>query len=45
MTAIGWLLLLIGIGIIYEAWHGKNIWHDITDLLSGYTQAGNTATK
>lgn len=45
MSAIGWLILIIGVGVIIMAWQGKNPWTAFQGLLSGPASAANTTTK
>lgn len=45
MTAIAWLILIVGIGVIIEAWQGKSITHTFSFLFAPGTTTANTITK
>lgn len=45
MKAFGWLAAIIGVGIIIEAWQGKDPWETITNLFSAPASVANTVTK
>lgn len=42
MTAIGWLLIMLGIGSIYEGWHGKTLWGAINQIFSNGNSLAST---
>jgi len=35
MTAIAWLLVMIGIGAVIQGYHGHTVWSAITNLFQG----------
>lgn len=35
MSAIAWLLIMIGIGAVIDGYHGKGVWSSIANLFSG----------
>lgn len=39
MTAIAWLLMMIGIGAVIEGFHGKTVWSGLNTLFSGQKTA------
>jgi hypothetical protein len=45
MKALGWLAAIIGVGVIIEAWQGKNPLDTLGNLFSGQTSVANTITK
>lgn len=44
MTAVAWLLLVVGIGVIIEGWHGHTIWSDLLDFVEGKSTQGQGST-
>lgn len=45
MTAIGWLLIMVGIGAIIDGYHGHTIWSSINTWLLGSGKAQTAAKK
>jgi hypothetical protein len=46
MTAIAFLLIMIGIGAVIEGYHGNAIWSALVNLFQGQgTGQGSTSTK
>jgi hypothetical protein len=47
MKAIGWLILIIGLGVVIEGWQGKNPLHSLSDAVSGMpeTRAVGVSTQ
>lgn len=43
MTAIGWLLIVIGIAAIITGYHGKGIWSAVNDFLKGQGKSASAS--
>lgn len=45
MTAIAWLILIVGIGVIIEAWQGRSVTTTFDFLFAPAATTANTVTK
>lgn len=45
MEAIGWLLVVGGIGLIFIIWHNGNPWNTLQSLFAPVTKTVNLTTK